>query len=174
MRIRTAARGDEPGAAFVVKAVYDEYGFTWDPEDYHKDLYDLEEYYASPHRFFVAESEDGTVVGTSALHIFPRLPDGDEIEEVEGYRRILGCDCALERLYVHPDHRRSGVGGALLQAVLDYATDRGCVAMEIWSDKRFEQAHRLYQRLGARVIGDRICHDPDQSPEWGLKLSLQK
>jgi hypothetical protein len=44
--------------------------------------------------------------------------------------------------------------------------------MEMWSDKRFEDAHRLYQKLGAEVVGERICHDPDQSPEWGLLLPV--
>lgn len=44
--------------------------------------------------------------------------------------------------------------------------------MEIWSDKRFVEAHRLYQRLGAFVVADRICSDPDNSPEWGLLLPL--
>jgi hypothetical protein len=45
--------------------------------------------------------------------------------------------------------------------------------MELWSDKRFEDAHRLYQKLGARVVGERICHDPDQSPEWGLAIDFK-
>jgi hypothetical protein len=44
--------------------------------------------------------------------------------------------------------------------------------MEIWSDKRFAEAHALYRSLGAKLVGERICHDPEQSPEWGFLLDL--
>jgi putative acetyltransferase len=86
--------------------------------------------------------------------------------------RLCGCDCALERFYVHPDARRRGAGSALIAQALAECRARGRRLMEIWSDKRFGDAHRLYQRLGARPVGERICHDPDQSPEWGLILAL--
>jgi hypothetical protein len=45
--------------------------------------------------------------------------------------------------------------------------------MELWSDKRFGPAHRLYGQFGAEVVGDRICDDPDKSPEWGLRIDLR-
>jgi len=35
-----ATNADVEGIVRVVKAVYDEYGFTWDAEEYHADLYD--------------------------------------------------------------------------------------------------------------------------------------
>jgi len=44
--------------------------------------------------------------------------------------------------------------------------------VEIWSDKRFEQAHRLYQRFGARPVADRFIFDPDRCEEWGLVVDL--
>jgi hypothetical protein len=46
------------------------------------------------------------------------------------------------------------------------------VQLKIWSDKRFADAHRLYERHGARVVGERVHDDPDQSHEWGLVLDL--
>ena len=33
----------QPGIAAVIKAVYDEYRLTWDPDDYHRDLYTIQE-----------------------------------------------------------------------------------------------------------------------------------
>jgi putative acetyltransferase len=169
-RIREAVAGDWRGAVEVVRAVFDEYSFTWDEDDYHADLYDLEGHYLSQGiPFFVATDCDDRVVGTAALGLFDRIPGVEgTVAEHQGALRVCGADCSLERLYVHPDARRQGLGLGLYQRVIDEARARGRGPMELWSDKRFTDAHRLYQRLGAVVVGDRICHDPDQSPEWGL------
>ncbi|MGH3071562.1 MAG: GNAT family N-acetyltransferase [Gaiellaceae bacterium] len=147
-RVRRARRADSRAAAAVVRAVYDEYGFTWDDAGYHADLRDVEAAYAA---FFVAELE-GEIVGTAAL-------------SEQG---------SLERLYVLPAARGTGAGSALLAAVADEARRRGHRRLEIWSDKRFEGAHRLYQRHGARIVGERIHDDPDSSHEWGLVLELER
>jgi putative acetyltransferase len=157
----------------VVRAVYDEYGFTWDEADYHADLYDLEgQYLSKDHPFFVA-SLGHEIVGTIALapHDTVPGPHGEAVHHEDAIR-IGGTDCSLERLYVHPHGRRQGVGRALMEQALNEARTRGRRLMEMWSDKRFQDAHRLYQRLGARVVGERICHDPDQSPEWGLIMEI--
>ena len=146
IRIRRATTGDSAHAAAVVKAVYDEYGFTWDEDGYHSDLLDVESAHAA---FFVAEL-DGRIVGTAGL----------------------SENGSLERLYVLPAARGAGTGAALLAAVADEARRRGHARLEIWSDKRFEDAHRLYRRAGARVVGERVHDDPDSSHEWGLVLEL--
>lgn len=172
-QVREATSDDIPGVVETVRAVYVEYGFTWEAEGYHADLYHLDRFYqAHGHRFLVASGPDG-VVGTCALLRFPALPGSvGELVTVDGKWRVGGCDCALNRLYVHPSARRLGVGGALTQAVIDAARADGRRAMEIWSDKLFGDAHRLYGRFGATLVGDRILDDPDQSPEWGLVLRL--
>ncbi len=144
--IRRAKTADSAAAAAVVKSVYDEYGFTWDEHGYHADLLDVETAYTA---FFVAEL-DGRIVGTAGL----------------------SQHGSLERLYVLPDARGAGAGSALLAAVADEARRRGHERLEIWSDKRFEDAHRLYRREGARVVGERVHDDPDSSHEWGLVLDL--
>jgi GNAT superfamily N-acetyltransferase len=173
-RVRPATGGDSAAVVEVVRAVYDEFGFTWEAEGYHADLYDLKSHYLSAgHAFFVSESDEGKVVGSAALKIFAPIAGGlGEPSELNGKRRIGGCDCSLDRLYVLPDMRRSGIGSALFEAVLEEARSRKRRAMEIWSDKRFVDAHRLYGRMGAKSITDRILDDPDQSPEWGLLLIL--
>ncbi len=157
----------------VVKACYDEYGFTWEPEGYHADLYDLEKYYLGiGDPFWVCEVE-GTIVATCALELFEVIPGsvGDTVVH-EGKVRASGSDCSLERLYVHPEGRRMGIGAALFETTIKEAKARGRKAMEIWSDKEFVNAHRLYQRYGATVIGERVCDDPDEAQEWGLVLGL--
>lgn len=169
-----ATQADSPAVCEVIKAVYDEYGFTWDPETYHADLYDLDGFYLGRGDLFWVAETDGRIVGTVALEFFEAIPGevGAVVELADGLPRVGGTDCSLERLYVHPAARRSGVGSALVRHVLDEARRRGHSCLEMWSDKRFGDAHRLYGRFGAEVVGDRICDDPDVSPEWGLIVRL--
>lgn len=173
-RIREATNADSADIVRVVKAVYDEYGFTWDAEEYHADLYDPEAHYnrVGDH-FYVAE--DDRVRGVVGLCFHDLIPGkAGETAFHKGKVRAAGSDCSLERLYVHPDARRRGIGEALTRHVIEGARAAGKKAMELWSDKRFGDAHRLYGRFGAITIGDRICHDPDQSPEWGLVIVLDE
>lgn len=172
-RIRVATNEDVGGIVEVVRAVYDEYGFTWDSADYHADLYDPEAYYSRRGDTFLV-AEDPSIVGVVALCRHPMMPGGPgETVDWEGKVRAAGTDCSLERLYVHPRARRRGLGEALTRDVVERAKGMGLSAMELWSDKRFVDAHRLYGRFGAVTIGERICHDPDQSPEWGLVIRLR-
>ena len=69
-------------------------------------------------------------------------------------------------MYVHPKGRRRGIATAIMREIIGLEVG----PIEIWSDKRFVDAHRLYQRFGASVVGERICHDPDRAPEWGMIL----
>jgi len=171
--IRPASRGDELGVVAAVKTVYDEYGFTWDPEDYHADLYDLEAHFGNGAAILFVAEDGGGILGCAGLETFPTV-EGPVGEVVHGspLPRIAGTDCEFLRLYVQPTARRRGLGAALVEHVLQEAVQRGCSRMEIWTDKRFVDAHRLYQRYGARIVGERICDDPDVSPEWGMILEL--
>jgi putative acetyltransferase len=163
----------EAGAIEVVRSVFDEYGFTWDETDYHADLYDVPGHYLEDGCPFYVFLDEDQVAGTVALDLFPAIVGlAGNLVDQGGKTRIAGADCSLERLYVHPTARRKGVGSRLFVHVLQEAKRLGRSRMEIWSDKRFLDAHRLYQRFGAIVVGDRICDDPDESPEWGLVLDI--
>jgi putative acetyltransferase len=159
---------DHAAAIGVVREVFDEYGFTWEEEGYHADLYDVQRQYLDDGDLFFVARWGGEIVGTAALEFFPAFL----IDTFQGEVRIAGTDCSLNRLYVRKKARGAGVGSALLSRIVGEATAKGCRAMEIWSDKRFEDAHRLYKRFGAEVISERVCDDPDESPEWGMRLKL--
>ena len=172
LKVRRATNTDIPEVVRVIRAVYDEYSFPWEPEGYHADLYDLETHYDQEGDFFYVAELNGEVIGTAALEVFPPVPGASSVESIEGYWRVSGADCSLERLYVHPDYRRVGAGRALLDHVIEQATNLNRARMELWSDKKFLEAHRLYEGYGAVVVGERLCDDPDQSPEWGLRIDL--
>lgn len=79
----------------------------------------------------------------------------------------------LKRLYVSRDHRRQGLAAALVDLVERHAGEAGAQAVDLWSDTRFTDAHRLYQRLGYRDTGDRRdLHDPSQTTERRFRRPL--
>jgi putative acetyltransferase len=141
------------GPALVIEDVYREFRFTWEPGGYHWDVLHPEEAYAPPDGFFAVAVDQGQVVGTAG-----------------GTRRDGVAE--LKRLYLLDRHRGRGLGHALLDRFLAWARQGGCTRVVLWSDKRFTDAHRLYAKAGFRVMGDRICDDPDQSPEYGYALDL--
>lgn len=174
--VRNATNADTDGLVQVIREVYEEFGMAWHPDTYHADLYDVENHYwRHGHGFWVAETLDvnPTIIGTGALHVFPPVPMGADVLEYEGIIRVGGSDCSLERMYVSPTARRMGVGQTLLSHSVAFARDKNLKRMEIWSDKLFEAAHSLYLKAGAVMVGDRLCHDPDQSPEFGMVLDLR-
>ena len=59
-------------------------------------------------------------------------------------------DAYLEELYVVPDRRGQGVGGALMEAAMSLARERGAGRMDINVDEEDVDARRFYERLGFR------------------------
>lgn len=170
--IRLASRADEPAIQHVIRTVYEEYGWPWDPDDYHQDLYDIQKFYFDHGGYFWVAEYDDRIVGTTALEVFPSFPMGETTVLVDGVTRGASCDCSIERLYVLPEARGLKIGSALWRQVVQQARELGRQRLEIWSDKRLHEAHRLYEKYGAVRVGERLCHDPDQSPEWGMILDL--
>ena len=88
-------------------------------------------------RWWVVE-DDGRVVGSIAASDI-----GDQ------------HDVELKRLYVASTHRRRGVAAHLVAEVEAHARRLGARRVVLWTDSRFTQAHRLYQRLGYLETGER-------------------
>lgn len=145
---------DYAGFDEVVQEVYREYGFTYDPEGYHRDLFDLDAFY--PHGFWVATNENGKVLGGAGLK-----HDGSGFE--------------VARMYVRPSARKLGIGSALMEILIREAQCLGAAKLNIWTDTAFGDAHRLYQKFGAKTVSERICPgDPDQACEHGMVLQIQE
>ena len=172
MQIRLATRADEAAIQHVIRTCYEILDWGWFPDGYHEDLYNIQAFYFDKGNLFYVAELEGTVVGTVAVDFMPSLPDGDGTTVHNDVIRVANADCSLERLYVLPEARGKGVGMALWQVTIDAAKERNCKVMEIWSDKLLEDAHRLYEKRGATRVGERLCHDPSQSPEWGMAFPI--
>lgn len=67
----------------------------------------------------------------------------------------------LEDLYVPPEHRRAGVGGALLAEVAAIAVQRGCARLE-WAALDWNvPALEFYEKLGATRLAEWVMHRLD-------------
>jgi GNAT superfamily N-acetyltransferase len=67
----------------------------------------------------------------------------------------------LEDLYVPPQHRRDGVGEALLRHLARITVERGGTRLEWTALDWNEPALQFYEKLGARALGDWTLHRLD-------------
>src|SRR5262245_35345551 len=87
-------------------------------------------------RVLIARS-GGEVVGAAVLSFVWTLEHG-------------GASTWLDELYVHPAHRRGGIGRALVAAAVGVAEAAGCRALDLEVQEGHEEASRLYESLGFR------------------------
>jgi GNAT superfamily N-acetyltransferase len=84
-----------------------------------------------------------------------------------------GPRAELKSLYVGRAGRRQGLGARLVAMVEAEAVARGARDLELWSDTRFTDAHRLYQRLGyARTGRQRDLRDLSATTEYQFHKTL--
>ncbi len=55
---------------------------------------------------------------------------------------------AISRMYVERAHRGTGLAHRLLDTAERHAVAAGATHLALWSDTRFERAHRFYERQG--------------------------
>jgi putative acetyltransferase len=80
---------------------------------------------------------------------------------------------ALRSLYVARALRRQGMGARLVGLVEAEARRWGAGYVELWSDTRFVEAHRLYERLGYACGEEtRDLHDLSRTVEYYFRKSL--
>jgi predicted GNAT family N-acyltransferase/RimJ/RimL family protein N-acetyltransferase len=96
------------------------------------------------------------------------VPAGDGLAASVGWAPGSGPEAVeLKTLYVAATARRRGLAAALVGLVERAARERAARRVELWTDTRFHDAHRLYERLGyARLPGERPLHDVSQTIEY--------
>jgi len=71
------------------------------------------------------------------------------------------------RVYVHPSLHGSGLGDQLLTTAEAYAITAGATRIVLWSDTRFDRAHRFYEKRSYVRAGPiRVLHDISHSLEF--------
>jgi len=83
---------------------------------------------------YVADA-DGDILGLVAVHVSPFF------ERAGSWGRIVA-------LVVSDQVRGQGVGGQLVRAAESFATNHGCVRMEVTSADRRQDAHEFYRNRG--------------------------
>jgi putative acetyltransferase len=144
----TATPADAPGVIALIARVYAEYGFLWDPMVEVPDLLDFARYQAPGGAFFVVR-------------------DGDVVVGSVGVERVDETTAEVHRLYLDVALRGRGTGRALMEAAIGWCRAGGLRRVTLWSDTRFETAHRLYVAMGFRRGPERVLpDDPNDTREY--------
>lgn len=67
-----------------------------------------------------------------------------------------GSDCKLDKLYVHPDCQRQGIGSTLLAAIRDWAGQHAARRLWLQVNRGNTQAIAAYQKYGFRIVEARV------------------
>jgi len=155
--IRPARDDDAEGLIALIDGCFREYpGCVTDVDGEMPELYAIARYAQRRRgRFWVAE-RNGTVVGS--VGAVPAAAAG-------------GME--LLKLYVDAGERGAGLGRVLVGLVEEEALIRGGRYVELWTDTRFTNAHRLYQLLGyVRAPETRTLNDKSNSVEYRYRKTL--
>lgn len=154
--LRPARVDDIPLISDIIQDVFVEYGWTFVEIDELPDFVFYETHYHDPERasLFVLTDETGQIIGSIGLKNAGRGP-------------------YLSRVYLRAESRGHGLGKWMTGVVMEMARSRGFTSIHLWTDTRFLDAHRMYDRLGFRMTGDlRSLHDVNRSFEFKMEAPL--
>ena len=152
LTVTTPGSEDVGSVIALIGRVFAEYGFIFDAAVEVPDLLAFAAHYAPPHGAFYVVRKGATVVGSV------------------GVERLDGETAELHRLYLDTQWRGRGLGRALVEAVLDWCRAQSVPRLVLWSDTRFDLAHRLYTRMGFRRTGERVLPaDVNDTREHGFE-----
>jgi putative acetyltransferase len=155
--VRLAVDTDADDLVALVGSCFSEYeGCVLETEHEMPHLLRVASHFAAADgRAWVAEA-DGSVVGSVACR---------------PVRSGVGLE--LQMLYVMAPWRRLGLGSRFVDLVESETRRRGQSSLELWSDTRFLDAHRLYRSLGFEQLPDvRELHDLSATREYRFRKSL--
>jgi len=152
--IRNAGAADVPEIVRLIGDIWAEYGCVLDTSIEEQYLLAPDEYFHERGgEFWVAESH-GQLIATVAVMML------DEHTS------------ELKSLYALPVGRGTGLGERLTRMAMKHSTDRGADRMVLWTDTRFTNAHRLYERIGFTCTGTRRLDDINHTTEYGYEVAL--
>ncbi|MGE3180559.1 MAG: GNAT family N-acetyltransferase [Phycisphaerae bacterium] len=152
---RPAASADVKPLQELIAACYAEYDCVLDPDNLDADLFRPgEDMRRAGGDFFVLQNHESEILACIGFTIH-----GDIGE--------------LKRLYVAPSARKRGLGAAFTEFIHEKICECGCNRAVLWSDTRFLNAHRLYEKYGYRRTGnERDLHDINCTREFEFAREL--
>lgn len=149
--IRPGRDEDADGFIALIGACWAEYpGCVMDVDGEVPELRALATHYARKGGALWAAERDGSVVGMVAVS-------------------PLGSDAAWEigKMYVARGQRGTGLAHRLLEGAERHAAGQGAQRLVLWTDTRFDAAHRFYEKRGFVRSGSiRILDDLSKSLEF--------
>ncbi|MCL4507449.1 MAG: GNAT family N-acetyltransferase [Chloroflexi bacterium] len=129
MVIRPFRPLDQPAARLLILEGLGEH-FGYVNETLNPDLDDIERHYLQPGHIFLVAEDDSGLIGSGALMV---------LEQAVG--RIVRVSVSLQ-------HRRRGVGSAIVQQLLWIARQRSLRCVQVETNNDWHDAIRLYRSHG--------------------------
>lgn len=152
MNLRPATDGDSDAIVAIVAEAYAGYpGCTLLVDHEEPELRRPGTAYAAPGGWWVVEQVGGIVASVA----------------------LCSATAQLKKLYVAKAARGQGLGARLTRHAEQRAKAAGLAALRLWTDTRFLEAHRLYERLGwHRQPMTRLLADASNTTEFEYRKRL--
>ena len=156
--LREATDGDAAGVRRLIGDCFAEYpGCVLDPDG-------IDAWMAAPASSYSNEGGQFWVLADAT---------GEGLAACIGWARDGPGRIELKNLYVSSRARRRGLGRRLVALVEAVGLEQGAATVVLWSDTRFQDAHRLYEGMGYQHTGEqRALNDPSNSIEYGFVKRL--
>jgi GNAT superfamily N-acetyltransferase len=171
-RIRPGKDADADQLIALIGACWALYpGVRMDVDGEMPELRTLATYYARAGGTLWVAEDAGTVVGMVATRPLVEAkqtppPLEDLSPQREGKSPFL-APWEICRVYVQPSQHGSGLGHRLLDIAETHAIASGAARLVLWSDTRFDRAHRFYEKRSYIRAGPiRVLHDISNSLEF--------
>jgi len=117
----------------------------FDPVAFEAELRGLPGKYGAPHGRLLLARADGRPAGCVALRSL-------EVQAPMGRPSGPARACEMKRMFVHSEFRGTGIGRALVEAVVADAKALGYMVMRLDTSARQHEAQRLYRSMGFEII----------------------
>ena len=153
MEIIKAETEDSSEIISLVGEVWREYDCILNTDVEEQHLLDPGNYFRQRGGDFWIVRENGVLIATVGVSIEGELAE-------------------MKTLYVRKEARGGGLGTRLANLAMETAKRRGAERMELWSDTRFTDAHRMYERLGFTRFDIRDLNDHNNTREYGYRREI--
>ena len=157
MKIRTILPSDNQALASIIRATLAEFGANHPGTVYYDSATDhlAEIFTESGSVYYVAENEEGMVVGGGGIYPTEELPEDT---------------CELVKMYLLPEARGIGLGRSIIEKCLQAAGELGYTHVYLESMPELKQALKVYERFGFTYL----CAPLGNSGHFGCDLWMIK